>query len=87
VQLANSVASAHARTVRPPGVDRPARQAETLALAPGRGPSSSRARTVHTSTESTTTCTHRSDWRPDQHHQLLVVALTYYISGSGIEIS
>jgi hypothetical protein len=36
--LANFVASAHARTVPPPGVERSARPVETLASTPGRGP-------------------------------------------------
>jgi hypothetical protein len=66
VLLVNSVASAHTRIVRLPGAERPARQAETLALAPGRGLSGPRPQTVCASAESTVAGTHRSDWRLDR---------------------
>jgi hypothetical protein len=49
--------------------DRPARQTETLALAPGRGPSGPRPRTVCTFVEGTATDIHRCDWRADRHQQ------------------
>jgi hypothetical protein len=68
--LANSVVSAHTRTVWSPGSDRPAYQAETLALAPGRGPSDPRSRTVRASAKITTAGTHRSDWRSATTHFL-----------------
>jgi hypothetical protein len=52
---ATSAASAYARTVRSHGADRTTVRQETLALAPGRGPSGPRPRTVRAWPESTAT--------------------------------
>jgi hypothetical protein len=41
----------------------------TPASAPGRGPSSSRPRTVRASVESTAADSHRSDWHPDRRQK------------------
>jgi hypothetical protein len=45
--------------------------AETLASAPGHGPSGPQPWTVRIVVESTAAGTHRSDWCPDRRRQLL----------------
>jgi hypothetical protein len=83
VLLVNSVASVHVWTVRPPGADRPAHQAETLASAPGHGLSGPQSWTVHVSVKSTASGTHRSDWHLDRRQQFSfrkgIVQATKYI--------
>jgi hypothetical protein len=66
VLLANSVASAHARTVQPPDPAHPTCQAGTLASVPCHGPFGPQSWTVRTSAESTVIDTHCSDWCPDR---------------------
>jgi hypothetical protein len=51
--LVTSIASVHARTVPPPGADRPTRRVETLAFVLGRESSDPQPRTVHDSAECT----------------------------------
>jgi hypothetical protein len=75
VLLANCVDSEHTWTVRPPGVDRPTRRAETLASAVGRGPSGLQPWTVRASAESIAAGTHRSDWLSYRRQQCSTIVM------------
>jgi hypothetical protein len=70
VSLANVVASAHTRTVQPPGAERPAPRREDLAPVVGHGPSGPWLRTIRAATKGTVAETPLSEWRPDQHQHL-----------------
>jgi hypothetical protein len=61
---------AHARTARPPDVDRPVRHREPHSRCPGHGLPSPRPWTVRTAAESSPSGTTPGDWRLDPHHSL-----------------